>query len=88
MVAEFVAQGPTEAELAQAKANIVGGFPLRFDSNAKLIGYLSVMGFYNLPNDFLSAYPAKVEALTTSQIRAAWQRVDPSELNTVVVGGE
>ena len=46
------------------------------------------MGFYNLPNDFLSAYPAKVEALTTSQIRAAWQRVDPSELNTVVVGGE
>ena len=88
MVAEFVAQGPTEAELAQAKANIVGGFPLRFDSNAKLIGYLSVMGFYNLPSDFLSAYPAKVEALTTSQIRAAWQRVDPSELNTVVVGGE
>ena len=88
VVAEFVAQGPTEAELAQAKANIVGGFPLRFDSNAKLIGYLSVMGFYNLPNDFLSAYPAKVEALTTSQIRAAWQRVDPSELNTVVVGGE
>lgn len=88
VVAEFVAQGPTEAELAQAKANIVGGFPLRFDSNAKLIGYLSVMGFYNLPSDFLSAYPAKVEALTTSQIRAAWQRVDPSELNTVVVGGE
>ena len=88
VVADFVAQGPTEAELAQAKANIVGGFPLRFDSNAKLIGYLSVMGFYNLPNDFLDAYPAKVEALTTSQIRAAWQRrLNPAQLNTVVVGG-
>lgn len=87
VVADFVAHGPTAAELAQAKANIVGGFPLRFDSNAKLIGYLSIIGFYNLPDDFLDAYPGKVTALSRAQIHAAWQRrLPPEKLNTVVVG--
>lgn len=89
VVADFVAQGPTEAELTQAKANIMGGFPLRFDSNAKLIGYLSVMGFYDLPDDFLDTYVDKVAALSTADIRQAWQRrLNPAQLNTVVVGAE
>lgn len=87
VVADFIANGPTEAELAQAKANIIGGFPLRFDSNAKLLGYLSIIGFYRLPDDFLDRYPERVAALTPEQIRSVWQRrVQPAQLNTVVVG--
>ncbi|MCP2041806.1 zinc protease [Neisseria sp. HSC-16F19] len=87
VIADFIAQGPTEAELQQAKDNIIGGFPLRFDSNAKLIGYLSVMGIYGLPDDFLDAYPERVRALSREDIRRVWQqRVDTKALNSVIVG--
>lgn len=83
----FIEQGPTQAELDQARANIVGGFPLRFDSNAKLLGYLAVIGWYRLPLDFLDRYPREVEKVTVESVREAWRRrVDPSRMATVVVG--
>lgn len=87
VLADFAANGPTEEELKQAKANITGSFPLRFDTNAKLLGYLSLIGFYNLPTDYLEAYPKAVSALTAAQVKAAWQRrVQAGKINTVVVG--
>lgn len=83
----FVDEGPTEAELAQAKANIIGGFPLRFDSNRKLLGLLSMIGAYRLPLDYLERYPRDVAALTAAQVRDAWRRrVHPNALSTVVIG--
>ena len=88
-IALYVKEGPTQAELDQAKANIIGGFPLRFDSNSKLIAYLSVIGQYQLPLDFLDRYPQQVQKLTTAQVRDAWQRrIDPSKLSVSLVGGE
>ena len=63
-----------QAELDQARANIVGGFPLRFDSNAKLLGYLAVIGWYRLPLDFLDRYPREVEKVTVESVREAWRR--------------
>ncbi|MBF0803723.1 MULTISPECIES: pitrilysin family protein [unclassified Neisseria] len=89
VLADFSAEGPTEAELQQAKANITGSFPLRFDTNAKLLGYLSLIGFYNLPDDYLEAYPKAVSALTAGQVKSAWQRrVKAENMNIVVVGAE
>ncbi len=87
-LAEFIANGPTEEELAAAKANIVNGFGLRLDSNAKLLGYVAVIGFYGLPSDWLEIYPRAVSALTVEQVRDAFRRrVLPGHLVTVVVGG-
>ncbi|UOO77123.1 insulinase family protein [Neisseria sp. Dent CA1/247] len=89
VLAGFIQEGPTEAELKQAKANITGSFPLRFDTNAKLLGYLSLIGFYNLPDDYLEAYPKAVSALTAEQVKSAWQRrVNPENINIVVVGAD
>ena len=89
VLADFVAEGPTEAELQQVKSNLVGGFPLRFDTNAKLLQYLSLIGFYNLPDDYLEAYPKAVAAISSAQIKAAWQRrVQPQNMNIVVVGAD
>lgn len=88
-VARFVKDGPTTEELEQAKSNIIGGFPLRFDSNSKLIAYLSVIGQYRLPLDFLDRYPQEVKKLTPADVKEAWQRrVDPAKLSVAVVGGE
>ncbi len=84
----FVADGPTEAELAAAKENIIGGFPLRIDSNADIVEYLAMIGFYRLPLDYLQTFPQRVRAVTRAAVRDAFRRrVDPQRLVTVVVGG-
>jgi zinc protease len=83
----FVADGPTDAELAQAKANLTGGFPLRIDSNRKILEYLSMIGFYHLPLDYLDTWTAKVDAVDVAAVKAAFARkLDPDRLTTVVVG--
>jgi zinc protease len=88
-VAKFVAEGPTEAELKQAKNNLVGGFPLRIDSNKKILDYLRAIGFYQLPLNYLDTWVDNVEAVTLEQIRDAFKRrVNPDKLTVVVVGGD
>ena len=83
----FVEKGVTEKELQAAKDNIIGGFPLRIDSNRKILDYLSVIGFYQLPLTYLDDFTLRVEAVTAQQIHAAFKhRIDPSALATVIVG--
>lgn len=85
---EFIEQGPTEAALAAAKQNLVGGFVLRLDSNLKLIGEVAAMGFLNRPLDWLSSYPSRVERVTREAVRDAFRRrIDPQRFQTVLVGG-
>lgn len=86
-LAKFVAYGPTEKELLAAKQNIVGGFPLRIDSNRKILDYLSIIGFYDLPLSYLDDFTAKVEKVTVVQIRDAFSRhIHPEAMATVIVG--
>lgn len=83
----FLTEGPTEQELAAAKANLVGGFALRIDSNRKILNYLSAIGVYDLPLDYLDRWTEKVSAVTLEQVRAAFARhVQLDALVTVVVG--
>ncbi len=84
---EFIAKGPSEAELIQAKSNLTGGFPLRIDSNKKILEYLSVIGFYNLPLDYLDTWIDRVNAVDVAAVKQAFTRhIDPDTLVTVVVG--
>lgn len=86
---DFVNAGPTEAELKQAKDNLTGGFPLRIDSNRKILDYLSVIGFYRLPLDYLDTWVGKVEAVTVSEVKDAFaRRLNPDAMNTIVVGSD
>jgi zinc protease len=86
-LAEFMAKGPTEKELHAAKQNIIGGFPLRIDSNRKILDYLSVIGFYDLPLTYLDDFPRRVEQVSIAQIREAFARhLDPESMATVIVG--
>ena len=87
-LARFVSEGPTEAELDGARQHLVGAFPLRIDSNRKLLDYLAVIGYYGLPMDWLDRFPERVSEVTLAQIRDAFRRrVDPARMATVVVGG-
>lgn len=85
----FIEKGPTDAELASAKQNITGGFALRVDSNSKIADYLAMIGFYDLPLDYLDSFNDKVNAVTVAQIKDAFKRrVDADKMLTVLVGGE
>lgn len=82
-------EGPSGNELGAAKKDITGGFPLRTASNADIIGYLAVIGFYDLPLDYLDTFTGKIDVLTQEQIVDAFQRrLDPDKMLTVIVGGE
>lgn len=86
---QFLRDGPTEAELAQAKNYLVGSFPLRLDSNRKILDHLAVMGFYRLPLDWLDNYASRVEAVTREDILRAFRgRIRPEAMHTVIVGGQ
>lgn len=85
----FLAEGPSEDELKAAKANIVGSFPLRLDSNRKILDNVAAIAFYGLPLDYLDTYAANIGKVTAADVRAAFARhVKPEHLVTVVVAGE
>jgi zinc protease len=87
VLADFVTSGPTQKELIAAKQNIVGSFPLRIDSNKKIMGYLALIGFYDLPLTYLDDYLKAVSAVTVQQVKDAFQRrIDPEGMVSVVVG--
>ena len=84
---QFIAEGPTEDDLTQAKSNLTGGFPLRIDSNRKILDYLAMIGFYNLPLDYLDTWVDQVNAVDVTAVKQAFARtINPDALVTVVVG--
>lgn len=86
---QFMKDGPTEKELVAAKKNITGGFPLRINSNSKILDYLVMIGFYGLPLDYLDTFNDRIMAVTRDQIMDAYRRrVLPDTMATVIVGGK
>ena len=88
VLADFVANGPTTAELTAAKANLIGGFALRIDSNRKLLGNVANIAANGLPLDYLDTWTQQIDKVTVAAIKAAFARkLQPDRLVTVVVGG-
>ncbi|MEJ8824638.1 pitrilysin family protein [Variovorax humicola] len=86
---KFVAEGPTEAELKAAKDNLIGGFPLLLDSNRKLLGNVANIAWYGLPLDYLDTWTTRMNAITTADIKAAYQRkLHPQRMVTVILGAK
>mgnify|MGYP002379167209 FL=1 len=77
----------TDQELNEAKSFIVGSFPLRVDSSAKLANVLAQVEFYNLGLDYFTNYPKAIEKVTKDDVlRVAKQYLDPQHYALVVVG--
>ena len=77
----------TDQELAEAKSFIMGSFPLRFDSTAKLAQVLAQVEFYGLGLDYFTQYPKWIERVTKEDVqRVAKQYLDPQRYALVVVG--
>jgi zinc protease len=87
VLARFVADGPTEAELKAAKDNLIGGFPLFIDSNRKLLDNIANIAWNDLPLDYLDTWIAQVRRVTAAEVKAAFARkLQPQRMVTVIVG--
>ncbi len=86
---KFMAEGPSEEELRAAKQNLVGSFPLRLDSNRKILENVANIAFYGLPLDYLERYRESVEKVTAADVRAAFARHVPLQnIVTVMVAAD
>jgi len=84
---KYVENGPQEQELADSISNITGSFPLNIDSNSKLLEYIAMIGFYDLPMNYLDHFIANVKAVDVDKVNdALTRRVDPDMMVTVIVG--
>jgi zinc protease len=74
--------------LQDAKDNIIGGSSLKTASNDNILIYLSIIGFYDLPLDFLSSFTDKIKDISAQDVQNAFKRlIDTDKLITLSVGG-
>jgi zinc protease len=84
---KFVEGGVTEQELADAKAYLIGSYPLGFDSNAKIASQMMTVRQENLGIDYFDRRNALIEAVTIEEVNAAAAKyLVPDRFNFVVVG--
>jgi len=87
-LAKFANESLTEELLKDAKQNIVFGFPMQIANNSKMVGYISMIGFYDMPIDWLERLPRLVNEVTLDEVKDAFKRrVKVENLSTVIVGG-
>lgn len=77
----------SDQELADAKSFLMGSFPLRLDTTAKLAKVLAQVEFFGLGFDYFSQYPKWIERVTKEDVqRVAKQYLDPQRYALVVIG--
>ncbi|WPE16886.1 pitrilysin family protein [Candidatus Thioglobus autotrophicus] len=76
-------------KLQDGKDNIIGGFALETASNANILTYLSIIGFYELPLDFLNAFIDKITPISVYDIQKAYKRlINMDKLVVLSVGAK
>ena len=82
----FIEKGPSVESFNLAKKNLISGFINQIDSNQKLIGYISMIGFYQLPLNYLETFSNKVKEVSITDVSDAFQRRMTKNFTVVTVG--
>ena len=86
-IGRMSAEGPTEAELANAKGAVIDSFPLSLDSTARIANFLVNIQRNGLGIDYMEKRAERFRKVTLDDARRAARRVfDPARLLFVVVG--
>jgi len=86
-MANFAANGPTQAELDDAKTYLTGSFPLAFASNSGTASQLGTFLRQNLDIGYVSRRNSLIQAVTLDDVKRVARRLyNPARL-TVVIGG-
>ena len=83
----FATEGPTAAELQDAKTYLTGSYALRFDTSTKIADQLLGIQEQNLGIDYVDKRNSLIEAVTLEDIkRVARRLIDADALIITVVG--
>ena len=87
VLTRFLEQGPSQAELTDAKKNITGRFASQLSSNAAIAANVLSIAFYHLPLDYLDTYSDKINRVTVTDIHRAFVHlIDPNAMTLILVG--
>ena len=74
-------------ELAMSKSNLILALPGSWETNSAVLGSISEIVQYGLPEDYFDQYPSRVQATTLDDMKKAGSvLVHPNNLVWVVVG--
>lgn len=80
-------KGIDQATLDSAKAYVKGQFPPQYETSGQLAGLLSDMYLYNMNDDFINQFQAKVDGLTLAETqRLVTQYFPQQNLQFVLIG--
>lgn len=87
VLSDYTAAGPTDAELAAAKSQIIGQFPRAIETADRLAFNILALDFYGVPMDYLTDFNKNVNAISLKDVNAALKaHLDSSKLKVVVYG--
>ena len=76
----------SEKELEAAKRYLIGSFPMRFDTQGKLVNFLTQVEYYGLGADYPERYPSLIQSVTREEVlRVAQKYLHPENHILVVV---
>lgn len=79
--------GVRAEELAAAKANLIGRYPMSFETGDDVLGQVLGAKLHGLPMSEITEYRQKIASVTLEQVDAAAQKyLRPDEMAVVVVG--
>jgi len=78
--------GPTEAELAKAKAYLKGAYALNFDTSTKIASMLLQIQIDDVGIDYINRRNGLIDAVTIEDVRRVAKRLAKDGMLTAVVG--
>ncbi len=87
LLQRFVERSAPAADVQAAIDTLVQSFPRGLASNEQVAGFLGMIAFYGLPEDYLEHYIERLRAVTPGQVSDALRRhLHPDRLLVVTVG--
>jgi len=76
----------TERELDGAKKYLIGSFPMRVDTQAKLASFLAQVEYHGLGLDYPAQYPSLIGSVTVEKVQDVAKRyLHPDQCLMVIV---
>jgi zinc protease len=85
-IRRMASEGPTEEELAKAKAYLKGSYPLRFDTSSKIASQLLQIQIDDLGIDYINKRNSLIDAVTIEDTRRVAKRLADGGILVTVVG--
>ena len=87
VIKDTLEKGVTPNELALTKDSLINSFPTSFASNAAMNATIGMMGFYQLPDSYLTEYVTRVQRADLHAVNQSYKDlIDPNKFLIVTVG--